>query len=1147
MSRLSIQLFGTVRVTLKGEPVTRFESDKARALLAYLAVEADRAHQREKLAGMLWPESTEQVARAYLRRLLVNVRRAVGDYEADPPPLHITRQTIQFNVLSDAWVDVTAFLRLVHTRGLTDQETIHQLEEAVELYRGGFLEGFSLAGSPAFEEWALLNREHFHRLVMDALRRLAEGYERQGEFGRALPHAWRQVELDPWREQAHLQVMRLLALNGQRGASLAQYEACRRLLRDELGVQPSAETTELYEAICKGELVARTMEQPGDGARSSFKPPAPLYNLPSQATPLSGRKKELAALEALLADAAVRLVTITGPGGIGKTRLALAAGARLSDDQRAAQAGQTAPGFPHGIIFVPLAPLALPEDLAPAIAQSLGLSLQRGQDQLLDSLRHRQLLLILDSFEHLLAGVGLLIDIMRAAPGVKLLVTSREQLQLQGEHLFPIHGLTYPGQDPTPSSLADMDVGAYVAAYPAIKLFVETVHRVQPGFELCPDDATVVTRICRLVEGMPLALELAASWADSLSLSEILTEARQSLGFLQVQWRDVPERQRSMRAVFDASWQRLSEAEQVMFCQLSVFRGGFSREAASRVVIGAEATPHLLATLVRKSFLQHDQTDARYQIHELLRQYGAGKLARDPALEAAARDQHSRYYCDLLGQQEMGIKAGVLHEIMHDIQGDIENVRAGCMWAATEGPLQRLEQAVNPLGWFYYRGYASFQQGEITYEGLGDALAAAETRPPSGTAPQRTMARILAWRSLFRTYAYDLQTSERLLDESRAHLDALALADEDTVLERALISTQSGYNYLYADPTKARRLYAEGLELYRQIGHKLGIADALLALGRADARLGALEEAREAMTQAVSLCRDMGDLVRESESVAELGAVVAQRQFRFQEAEDLIRQSLTLAPETNRHGTAYGLASLSGVQLLTGRFVEAETTSTQGIAFWEDLGLRVWILRVSFVLARARLHAGEYRAARDQADAMVSLGLEISWVRGVIYGKIVLGEVALARSAFAQSYRILQKSRSHLKQFADDSWDVNQSAWLGLAARGLERAPEAWRHLSTALEWAGRNHQFYELMVALAGIALLLADAGKAEQAVEVYACASSHPFVANSQWFEDVAGAEVSTVAAQLPPKVAQVAFARGQAADPWQVAKELMLQNHV
>jgi DNA-binding CsgD family transcriptional regulator len=305
---------------------------------------------------------------------------------------------------------------------------------------------------------------------------------------------------------------------------------------------------------------------PGSGAHPSFRPTTPVYNLPLPPTPFFGRENELAVLKELIGDPAVHLVTIVGTGGIGKTRLALAAGAQVAENQRAAQTKQSTPSFPHGIFFVPLAPSTLPEDIAPAIAQSLQINLQRGQDQLLDFLRRKQLLLILDSFEHLLAGVDLLIDIMRIAPAVKLLVTSREQLQLRGEHLFPIHGLTFAGHDPTPSTLADTDVGSYVAAYPAIKLFVETVRRAQPGFELGPDDAAVVTRICRLVEGMPLALELAASWADSLCLSEILTEARQSLGFLQTEWRDVPQRQCSMRAVFDASWQRLSRAEQVVFC-----------------------------------------------------------------------------------------------------------------------------------------------------------------------------------------------------------------------------------------------------------------------------------------------------------------------------------------------------------------------------------------------------------------------------------------------------------------------------------------------------------------------------------------------------------------------------------------------------
>ena len=291
-------------------------------------------------------------------------------------------------------------------------------------------------------------------------------------------HAWRQVELDPWREEAHLQVMRLLALDGQRGASLAQYEACRRLLRDELGVEPSAETTELYEAIRKGELVARTMEQPGDRVSPSFQPPVPLYNLPSQATPFVGRKKELAALERLLADAAVRLVTITGPGGIGKTRLALALGALLAEEPRCRQADTASLVFPHGIVFVALAAASSAQDIVPAIAEALQLRLERGQAQLFDYLRQKQLLLIVDNLEHLLDGVGLLAEILRAAPGVKMLATSRERLQLHGEQVFPMQGLAFPGAGSQAVYPGKRGRGHLRGGVPGHQAVCETVHVV---------------------------------------------------------------------------------------------------------------------------------------------------------------------------------------------------------------------------------------------------------------------------------------------------------------------------------------------------------------------------------------------------------------------------------------------------------------------------------------------------------------------------------------------------------------------------------------------------------------------------------------------------------------------------------------------
>jgi DNA-binding SARP family transcriptional activator len=253
MASLSIRLLGPTQVSLDRQPVSELRSDKALAFLAYLAVESDRAHRREKLAGMLWPDFAESSARANLRRALADLRQAVRDHQATPPYLHTTRQTVQFNTASDAWVDVTVFATLLKSAKSLDPPGMQQLEEAVELYRGPFLEGFSIADSPEFEEWVLLTREQLYRLAMEALDRLASGYEEQGEYQRALQHAWRQLELDPWRENVHRRAMRLLALGGQRDMALAQYETCRRLMRAELGVEPSEKTQELYRRLLREE------------------------------------------------------------------------------------------------------------------------------------------------------------------------------------------------------------------------------------------------------------------------------------------------------------------------------------------------------------------------------------------------------------------------------------------------------------------------------------------------------------------------------------------------------------------------------------------------------------------------------------------------------------------------------------------------------------------------------------------------------------------------------------------------------------------------------------------------------------------------------------------------------------------------------
>jgi DNA-binding SARP family transcriptional activator/predicted ATPase len=324
MPHLSLSLLGPFQVTLDGQPVTDFKSNKVRALLAYLAVEADRPHPREVLAGLLWPDWPDRDALGNLRYALSNLRTVIGDRTAEPPFLLITRDTLQFNTASDYRLDVTAFTEMVEA-DKTDPSAIDQLEQAVALYRGSFLEGFSVSDSPAFDEWALFTRERLARQISSALHRLSATHEQRAEYEQAQSFAWRHVELEPWDEAAHQQLMRTLALSGQRSAALAQYETCRRLLAEELGVEPAQETTRLYEQIRSGKLKA-LLPLPAPPPDLTVRLPLFLEEEPSQVEMpvFVSRERELAQLGGFL-DLALagqgRVVFVTGEAGSGKTAL----------------------------------------------------------------------------------------------------------------------------------------------------------------------------------------------------------------------------------------------------------------------------------------------------------------------------------------------------------------------------------------------------------------------------------------------------------------------------------------------------------------------------------------------------------------------------------------------------------------------------------------------------------------------------------------------------------------------------------------------------------------------------------------------------------------------------------------------------------
>lgn len=706
-------MLGPFRAAQDEQALTGFESSKVRALLAYLAVEGERAHSREKLAGLFWPEHAEAAARRNLRQALSNLRITIADQSAPTPFLLAEGGEIAFNPHSDHWLDVAEFEALLeanrthaHRYAQGCPVCAQRSMQAVGLYRAPFLEGLLVADSIPFQDWLTLQRERYHRQTAAALHWLVGYHECRGEYAAALDYARRLVELDPWREEAHREVMRSLALSGERSAALRQYQTCRRVLAEELHTEPEQETTDLYARILAGESIPTASLPP--------------LRLPTVLTPFIGRQEELEVLLDLLLDPATRLVTLVGPGGVGKTRLAL---------QLAVEAVCQ---FPQGVTFVPLSSLAAPQFLLTTIAEALGIVFQdQGNQtaQLLDFLRPKRTLLLLDGFERLLNGVKLLVRILKQAPGVVLLVTSRSPLRLQAEHLFQVGGLSYPELSPEGSGLWEMEQGDSIAAYSAPQLFAERASRVRADFTLDKSNLADVVQVCQLVEGLPLAIELAAAWARQYPPAYMAEELGRGLDLLAIPSDDLPERHRSMRVVLKSAWERLPQAERVVLRRASVFRGSFDLEAAAQIT-GAKAAS--LAELADRSLLR-SVGDLRFSMHDLLRQFAAERLSTRTQEEEQALALHSRYYAALLEGTIRQVREGSIPDLTH-LELEFDNLWAGWEWSLKWWDTGLIERYVEGLALFLRRRNRYQEMVELLERSLSWKSPRAEQ--PVGREPQ---------------------------------------------------------------------------------------------------------------------------------------------------------------------------------------------------------------------------------------------------------------------------------------------------------------------------------------------------------------------------------------------------------------------------
>jgi len=740
------------------------------------------------------------------------------------------------------------------------------------------------------------------------------------------------------------------------------------------------------------------------------------HNLPPEITPFVGRDKELPQLAGLLSDPYVRLVTILAPGGMGKTRLAQEVALDQLDT------------FSNGAYLVPLAPVSDAEYILPAIAEAVRFPFQEDgrepKQQLIEYFQAKKTLLVLDNFEHLIEGGALISEILQHAPQVKILVTSRERLNLQEETVFRIDGMSVPSQALPDDALQ----------YSAIQLFLLSARRLQPGLQLEGPDSELVIRICRAVQGVPLGIILAASWVETLSLQEISEGIGKSFDFLESDMRNLPERHRSIRHVFDTSWSRLSTAERDVYMKLSVFRGGFTREAVQEVTLASLRT---LMGLVNKSLLHRDPHTGRYRVHELARQYAEEKL-RESGQAAEVGESHARFYLRMLEQRGPDIKGRRQLAGLNEIETDLENIRAAWVRAVESGDHQALNRVLEALHLFSEMRGRQRLGRELIQLAL-DRFAAADDSDPHPV--------------FHRLQVRNLNLSDP--EKARSMIEScLAVAEllEDKAETAYCISLLGSINFSAHDFEKAIAQYEKSIALYRELGDIYFLAKNLGQSLYNYAYLGHSDKTMITLQQSIDLIRTSGDKIGMAGMFSYLGLYTYAYDGDYNQAADYQEEARTIAREMgDQTGFTWSTITLSRVVFLQGDFTRARALAQEGLDIATDLNLRE--------------HVG--------------------------FGLITLGWVACMEENYTEARHHLVEARRH---GSHPSIGMLADWGLGMAGCGLQDFSFARRHLRGALDSLLVASYVAIMTWTLPVAAVILAHDGDKEEATRVLSLALNHP-----------------------------------------------------
>ncbi len=976
--------------------------------MAYLAVEADRPHRRETLTALLYPEQTQTQAQNNLRKTLHRLRAALRQTD-ESGSLLITPKTLQFNPAASHVLDVEVFRahlaptrRHLHRRAETCVLCARAREEALASYRGEFLAGFHLSNNDMFQEWVTLTREQLHQHALEAFMQTLHFYLNRVEWEPVMRYARRALELEPWNEIAHRALMTAFAAQGQRAAAFAQYEACKKILAAQLDAEPERETRELYQAIRAGNFTLPT-------------PPA--SNLQAPLTPFIGRAHEIELLTARLLDPTRRLHTIVGPGGMGKTRLALAVAERARGD------------FRDGVFFVALATVPpdtahLPDAIASATADALNLPFSGSSApsaQLFSALRQKELLLVLDNLEHLPAAADWIVELLRRAPQLTVLATTREPLNVSAETLLRLDGLSVP----------EAEGAIELRASESVQLFVERAARAAGHFTVTPETLRVVANICRRVHGMPLAIELAAAWQRTRTLTEIAQQLETDLDTLDTMQRDVPERHRSLRAVWEGSWNLLNETQQLLLAQASIFRNGFSQEAAKQI-INVQVSD--LDRLIDKSILKRSD-NGRYEIHELLIRLVREKISKTDNKhqikskyininQEELKNKHSAYYIDFVSKRGALLFQGDPRGSLAEIRPELDNFRAAWNSAIEMGNVEAIARGLEGIFNFYYLT-GLYREGLAL---LTQALALAES-----SASNELYLRLLLARAEF---------LERLAQYAAAQheLNALLprLASQPELLTRAhLRAAWIGYWTGQLDAGRSHiRIILSDTEMNSALH-----ADALYVAGLIEQSAANLTGAREFYERALARYRAQENQYGESSALVNL-ADIGVDGAALDDALRYGEQALTLSTRIGkRFDQAAANVILGSLYFTLGDFGRAETAYAQALAIFRDLGNSTGESIALRGAASLQLQRGDARAALASAEHAAQLALELHSPYREGMARILIGDSQLALHLTDQAEQSYMRALE-LLQHAERGHRA-LDAWAGLVRVALARGDAA--------------------------------------------------------------------------------------------------------